>query len=137
MYYRRLNVASLALAVIVLGCGSGGGADTATDGPTPQRSGRNRLTQAEMLETTATTVYEAVQQLRPTWFTPRGTDPSSGDPLIPVVYVDGVRAGDLEFLRQLRIEEVERLRYINARDATTRWGTGVPGGVIEVSRARG
>jgi hypothetical protein len=49
-----------------------------------------------------------------------------------LVYVDGVRSGDFSYLESLRIEEVERVRFINARDATTRWGTGHPGGAIEV-----
>jgi hypothetical protein len=44
----------------------------------------------------------------------------------------GVRMGGLEELHSIRAADVESIRFINARDATTRWGTGHMGGVIEV-----
>jgi hypothetical protein len=56
---------------------------------------------------------------------------------MPVVFLDGVRAGDLQALERFRVEDVEELRYHSARDATTRWGTGYSGGVIEVIQKRG
>jgi hypothetical protein len=38
----------------------------------------------------------------------------------------------VEALRVVRITETEQIRFISATDATTRWGTGHMGGVIEV-----
>jgi hypothetical protein len=48
------------------------------------------------------------------------------------VYVDNVRYGDLQVLRDIPINEIRELRYWNGPDATNRWGTGVVAGVIEV-----
>jgi hypothetical protein len=53
---------------------------------------------------------------------------------LPLVYVDEMPYGDLATLQTIPIIEITEIRYINARDATTRWGTGVAGGVIEVIR---
>jgi hypothetical protein len=49
-----------------------------------------------------------------------------------VIYVNGMRAGPLEALRSISAVDVQEIRYISAADATTRWGTGHSGGVIEV-----
>lgn len=133
IYPIRLIAPLLVLTLAVAGTV----AAQADSGDTKPRRSRNALTQAEMLETTATTIMEAVRQLKPMWLVPRGTAPSGQQQIRPVIYIDGVRAGELELLDQIRIEEVERLRYLSGRDATTRWGTGVAGGVIEVFRIRG
>jgi hypothetical protein len=87
------------------------------------------------MATNAGSVYDAMQRLRPRWLRSRST--IGGDAVLPVVYVDGVRGGDISFLQSIRIEEVERARFINARDARTRCGTGHPGGGIEVTRKTG
>jgi hypothetical protein len=55
---------------------------------------------------------------------------------MPLVYVNGVRYGEPQTLRNLRVQEVEEIRFISATDATTRWGTGHTGGVIEVMLRR-
>jgi outer membrane cobalamin receptor len=55
---------------------------------------------------------------------------------MPVVYVDNVRFGDLETLQSIPITGIAEIRYMSGPDATTRWGTGVLGGVIEVIRKR-
>jgi hypothetical protein len=48
-----------------------------------------------------------------------------------------VRRGGPEALRQIRIQELEEIRFISATDATTRWGTDHAGGAIEVKLRRG
>jgi hypothetical protein len=50
--------------------------------------------------------------------------------------VDGIRFGTAESLQRVRVIEVEFVRYLNARDATTRYGTGHAGGVIAVTTKR-
>jgi hypothetical protein len=52
------------------------------------------------------------------------------EPLI--VYLNGVNAGGIGILEQIRAAEVREIRYVNGRDATTRYGTGHGGGVLEV-----
>ncbi len=134
---RHLRFPAVVIATIAMLAACGGASQSEDgDSPSPRRSG-NRLSQAEMLESTATNVLQAIEQLRPMWLRTRGTDPTGSSQMMPVVYIDGIRAGELEMLRSIQIEEVDRLRYVNPRDATTRWGTGVAGGVIEVFRRRG
>lgn len=79
------------------------------------------------------TAYEAVVQLRPAFLRARGArsirDPS---PNARIVYVNDMRHGGIDVLRSIRVEEIDEIRFISAADATTRWGTGHAGGVIQV-----
>ena len=52
----------------------------------------------------------------------------------PAVFVDNIRYGDLEVLRDIPLIEIREIRFVSGPDATTRWGTGVVAGVIEVIR---
>lgn len=47
-----------------------------------------------------------------------------------VVYLDGVRYGRVESLRNLNLEEIREIEFIDAGDATTRFGTDHLGGAI-------
>jgi hypothetical protein len=47
--------------------------------------------------------------------------------------VDGVRVGGVEFLVDITLDRVETVRFIDPSEATTRWGSGVDAGVIEVT----
>ena len=49
-----------------------------------------------------------------------------------MVFVDGRRFGELPVLRQFGVEEIEEIRFLSASDATTRFGTGYPGGIINL-----
>jgi hypothetical protein len=103
---------------------------------TPAGSSRSshRLGAEEISSVSYSTAYEAVQMLRPRWLLSRGlaslADPN---PSYPVVIVDNVQRGELDLLRSIRAEVVAEIRYVNARDATTRYGTGFVGGAIEVT----
>lgn len=112
-------------------CSSGGGTSTAT--PQTQRSSRNLITRAEIESSNVQDAYEVVQRLRPEYLREQRGNPSiNSGPQYAQVYVDGVRRGGPEALRGLRPVEVEYIQFIGAADATTRWGTGHGGGVIEV-----
>ena len=54
----------------------------------------------------------------------------------PQIFLDGVQVGDVESLRSLRTDGVQELRFLSARDATTRFGTGYMAGVIEIITRR-
>ncbi len=123
-------VAVVAAMVLATGCSSGGGTGGASGGAEPT-SRRDVITRAELQETDVTNAYDAVQRLRPAWFRVRGTASTRGSSPI-WVYIDGVRAGELERLRTISIERVRELRHISASDATIRWGTGHTSGAIEV-----
>ena len=81
---------------------------------------------------------DAIRQLRPRWMNVRGA-PSvefGGNRTVPVV-VDGGAPQDWGILDSLRPDQVLSIRYHSAADATMRWGTGFPNGLIEVTSMRG
>lgn len=82
----------------------------------------------------ATTVHEVVERFRPRWLRARAHvsihEPDAG---LPVVFLDGSEYGAVEVLRQLSVRSVARIEFVSPGDATTRFGTGYPGGVILVS----
>ena len=101
-------------------------------------SSRNRITAAEFEDANAIDAFGVVRQLRPQWLRARGvTSFRESRVELPVVYVDNMRFGDLAVLQDIPIGEIAEIHYISGPDATTRWGTGVSGGVIEVIRKRG
>ncbi|MBI2073366.1 MAG: hypothetical protein HYW06_01785 [Gemmatimonadetes bacterium] len=53
------------------------------------------------------------------------------------MYVDRQQFGRIEDLRNLSTEQIEQMEFVSARDATTRYGTGHPSGIIEVTTRRG
>lgn len=138
MHHTRRITALLALGLLGTACASGGAStDTESESASPRVSrSRNVITRAEIEETTAENAYQVVQRLRNTWLRPRGASSARNQETLPVVFLDGVRAGTVQVLERFRAEDVEELRYHNARDATTRWGTGYSGGIIEVIQRR-
>ncbi len=124
------RILCVSLLVAVAGC------STASSGSRSLQA-RNVITAEEVQELNVSSAYEAIQHLRPHFLQTRGQasiqDPSAG---VPVVYVNGVRYGSPGTLQGIRAVDVEEIRYLSASDATTRYGTGHVGGVIEV-RTRG
>lgn len=135
----QLRVAMILLAAAIhAGCASsaeGNGAQQATEVITAQ----------EIAGVEVNDAFEAVQRLRPQLLRTRGTATvrSAGPEGQPTgiatqsgteltVYVDNLRVGGAEALRNISARRVQEIRYVNARDATTRYGTGHLGGVLEV-----
>ncbi len=80
------------------------------------------------------TAYDAVRHLRPQFLRNRGATSirtAQPDPLI--VYLNGVSAGGVDVLTRIPATDIQSIRYLNGRDATTRFGTGHGGGVLEVT----
>lgn len=124
----RALMAMVALLVLAACATSAGGR---------ARGARDVITAQEIAATTAQDAYELIARLRPRWLQSRGAasirDPT---PQLPVVYVDRIRMGGLEVLRNLNATDILELRYYSAPDATTRYGTDHAGGVIEVYTRR-
>lgn len=76
---------------------------------------------------------DAIRQLRPRWMNVRGSAMGSAVPVI----MDGGVPQDWMVLEAIRPNQVRSVRYHNPGDATMRWGTGFPNGLIEVSTLRG
>ncbi len=122
--------ATLVLATLALGgtlaCASSGG-------PRPSSADRNTLTQEELAEQSTQTLYQAIQRLRPQWLQARSAIiTAAGPPDLPQVYVDGAPGGDVEALRNILATEVLEVTYMEAIDATTRFGINHTGGAILV-----
>ncbi len=106
----------------------------------------NVITAEEMAKSGADNAYDLIKNLRPSWFTPRGistgrpssdavggiSDPGGGI----MVYVDGIRVGGPDELRNVPAERIQEMRYLSATDATTKYGTGHTQGAIEVTTKR-
>jgi len=93
----------------------------------------NVLREEEFSTTTAVDGLALVMEYRPNWLRSRGVvsimDPSAGE---LEVYINGVRAGDLNRLREVSIMAIRELRFLGAGEAQQRYGVGHAGGVIEV-----
>jgi hypothetical protein len=95
---------------------------------TPDVIGRD-----EIDASSATNAYDLVSQVRPNWLRGRGTPSIRSTQIqLPVVYLEDRRQGALDVLRSFPTAAVAELRYINATSATTRFGNGHAGGVIQV-----
>lgn len=124
-----LQIAGLGLTLLLAaGCGARMGGTGSQE--------RNVITREMIAETSANNVYEAVERLRPQWLTSRGptslTDPSLST---AAVFMDGVEAGGLDFMRGVMAWDVEHVRYWTAGEASNRFGMGYPRGVIELVRS--
>ena len=123
-----------AMALMLVACGGGGAGTTAQPNQTrPVRGPADIISEAEINASAYQNALEAVQGLRPTMLRPRGTSSSQYQ---VVAYMDDVKLIDLNGLATIPTERVKEIRYINARDATTRWGTGHGSGVILVLTKR-
>lgn len=137
--HRKLFVAGAAAIAIVLGaCASTGGSGaTGSDAAT--------ITAADIAQTSAATAFDAVQRLRPQWLVvsdPRSI--SGGGPGTPdigtsgiVVYLDGVRAGGPDMLKNINAQSVVRMHFLTPSEATNIYGTGSLFGAIQVTTRHG
>ena len=92
------------------------------------------VTEAELANVGDQSVYDALQQLRPTFLRSRDPQTSSNPVPTPVaVFVNGGRTEGLDALRSIRASTVKEMRFYEPQDANTKFGTGHNGGVIEVT----
>lgn len=94
----------------------------------------SNVLKAEEFEcSTAIDVMALVQEFRPNWLHSRGVtslnNPSAGQLR---VYLNGVSAGDVNQLREIRVSDIKELHFLSAALAQARYGVGHEGGVIEV-----
>lgn len=136
------------IALAALGVGACGGAPpppspfAATDSRVEFPSGDSspdEIVRSEILAraTTDLTAMALIRRLRPGWLRTRGRN-TFGDTsaMYPVVYIDEIRHGGLSTLNQIPSSEILRIEFFNTGDATTRWGTGHPSGVINIETGR-
>jgi hypothetical protein len=129
-------------AILAIGA-CGGGAGTGASATTESRRTRgpaDLITETEVSTGSYQTALEVVQNLRPGMLIPRGvgSDASglSATSIAIIVYMDDVRLGEVQSLVNIPASRVKEIRFLNARDATTRYGTGHSSGVILVTTKR-
>ena len=121
---RVRNAGLLLCALLVVACGTRTAAGNRSS---------DTLTRQQMIDAGATTVYDAVQKLQPSWFSTRGPRSLTDEtPTVASVYVNGSNVGDISYLRNLRPDNVDHLRYWDVGEAGARFGMGHLRGVIEV-----
>jgi uncharacterized spore protein YtfJ len=153
-----LPLALVVAAVIALGtaaCASSSSSSSQASGASAGgglKPSANFITADEIERVHVQNGYEAVQKLRPALLRQRqvasangqggvskdappikGTNVSAGD---LVVYVDGTRMGEIDQLRQISASSIATMRYYSPSEAQMKWGSGHPGGVIEVISKR-
>src|ERR671925_135407 len=83
-------------ALVLLACSTGGARAS--------RGSSNVITRAELNTLDLSTAYDAVQRLRPHFLRGRGsTSIRDPNPVLPVVYIAGVKQGGPEALQRVRV----------------------------------
>jgi hypothetical protein len=142
-------LAATALFVTPLGARAQEGTP-ASEQPVPQakkvRPSRSLITHEQIVRATAdgaSSAYDVVQKYRREWFRVRadltaGSGVGAYSPNRPAVYFDNNLMGDdPELLRQFKPDAIAEIRFLSGPDATTRFGTGYPHGVIQVISSTG
>jgi hypothetical protein len=126
------RVCSVALLVTAIACSSSTLARQSTPSSSP-----NLITADEISKTSVQNALEAVQKLRPAMLkraTISSANAQSRGEI--VIYIDNTRYGAVENLRQIPSSSIAVVRYFSASESQLKWGSGHPGGVIEVVTKR-
>jgi hypothetical protein len=101
-----------------------------TGGNPPATYNRDVITRDELAAVEArTTALQLIQRMRPAWLQGRGPSGIRGQAAPVVVYVNSQRASESPLPRYTAGELLE-IRFLNATDATARFGTGHGSGAI-------
>ncbi|MCX6142349.1 MAG: Plug domain-containing protein [Ignavibacteriales bacterium] len=117
-----------------------GGCSSMREGTTGKVRG-DVLTSEEIATTKAQNAYDAITLKRPFFLKSRGPRSLSSAPAgqtveFPVVYLDGMYYGEIESLRNITVEDIKEIDYLDFNAATVRFGTGHTGGIILVLSKR-
>lgn len=115
---------SVLCLVVAGGCASTGGGGPSRDW--------DLLTFEEVQASNQIDAYDLIRTERPNWLRQRGRASLLGNPTL-VVYLDGMQLGGPMSLRQIQINMISSVQYLDAASATQRFGTGHAMGAIVVS----
>jgi len=110
-------------------CASAGGGAART----AQQHDPNIITSEELRGVSASNLFDAIRTLRPQWLSSRSPTmlrPQAEGSI--AVYMDRVRFGDLEMLRQIPLGDAESVRYYGPSEAEGQFGAGHLQGAIQV-----
>ncbi len=128
----------VALVLLIIACVVG--CSSMREGTTGKVRG-DVLTSEEIATTKAQNAYDAITLKRPFFLKSRGPRSLSSAPMgqtveFPVVYLDGMYYGEIESLRNITVEDIKEIDYLDFNAATVRFGTGHSGGIILVVTKR-
>jgi hypothetical protein len=126
--YARSLAPALLLLLAACAAGPGQRRSTAVD--------HKLITAEEMRAAGFTDAFRAVQSLRPQWLRVRGPTTLRGRETIKV-YLDGLLLGGPEQLQQITASSISSIRFLDAIEATQRWGLDHGQGAIVVSTRPG
>jgi hypothetical protein len=113
MLSRIYAVAAVVLPVAVLACSSA----SSGSGSLAPRPSPNLITRAELQQAGVRNAYEAVQRLRPNWLLIRSGQRSFSMETQVAVFQDQVYLGNEDTLRDLGIDGIYEIRYLDGSTA--------------------
>ena len=125
-FRRTTSVLLLGMSMAVTACGTGGRVGSSTGGS------YDAITRGQIEGMAERSAFMIVEQFRPRWLSIRTQATPVSGPVYANVFVNEVYFGPPELLDQISSAEIERIEYVNARDATIRYGTRYLGGIIRV-----
>lgn len=108
------RVSWIALLLIVAACG----ARSVAPGTRPDR---NLISEEEMKAAGYHDALSTIQLLRPQWLNRRGPSTINLKESVKV-YLDGSLLGGPEHLQRITVSSISTMRYLDAIEATQRWG---------------
>ncbi len=121
-----MRPSKLFVLLMLVGCAGNQSGARGTAGTDPAR-----VTSEEIAASGAATAYDVVDRLHHNWF----RDQLTGQPVS--VYLDNQKLPDgADALRNLPVQDVAELQYLDGRTAAMRWGPEAMGGAIVVIRNR-
>ena len=143
-YGQHYLTLTLGVSIVAVGAacagGSGGPAGGAPSSATAAmsaaatpRGSANVIVEAEIPASGAQNALEIIQRVRPSMLRARNGSTAETGVMDIVFYLDGIRAGDRQALTAVPAHNVKEIRFLNATDATTRFGTGHALGAILVT----
>lgn len=123
---------ALATALALFGGCAPAAAPAAAPEVTPRRD-TNLITKDELRDIRFVSVFDAVRLLKGQWLIERNLDDLSSSGPTMQVYLDDVRVGGVDALRDIQAKDAAYVRYIDGTRAMARWGRGHERGVILVA----
>jgi hypothetical protein len=123
---KKTSIVAVLLVVLLAAC----------SGRPGERSGpRNLITGQELSSVASADLYLAVQSLRPQWLRQMSRQSIYQNEQI-WVYMDDLRLGGLDQLKQIMPASVESVQFLTGLEATQRWGLDHGHGAIVVKSRR-
>lgn len=133
----RIRIALLPALSILLFAGACA-SSSAAGGAAPARGDPNLIRRTELSDAQLNDMnaYQVVQQVRPRMLSSLGPTSATGMSNQLVVYLDNTKLGNVDTMREIRMAELQEIRYLPPSEATLRYGTGHENGVILLRRRR-